>query len=169
MTAVSFTNRVCQALYDEHRAAVALLGRLENLVARHGRGDAPDVGDGAVGGLLSDLSLAIGTEIAGHFAFEEQELFPRLEQSGEDAIVAFLMEEHDAVRPLAARLMAVAGHAAAGGFDAGGWDEFRRVGAEYCSLMRAHIEKEDMALLPVVESTMDPESEMRLMKQRSLP
>lgn len=165
---MNFENRVCQALHDEHRAAVALLGRLEGLIARHGRGGAPDAGNGAVASLLSDLVSGIGTEIASHFDFEESELFPRLEQAGEGAIGAHLMDEHGSIRPLAARLLALAREAAAQGFDAGRWDEFRRVGNEYCFLMYAHIEKEDMALLPAVEATMDPQTETRLMQQRDL-
>ena len=165
---MSFVNRVCQALYDEHRAAVALLGRLEGLIARHGRGSAPDAVDGAVASLLSDLVFGIGTEIASHFDFEERELFPQLEQAGEGAIGAHLVDEHDIIRSLAARLLSLARQATVQGFDAGRWDEFRRVGNEYCVLMHAHIEKEDMALLPAVEAMMDPETEMRLMQQRDL-
>lgn len=165
---LSFDNRVCQALHDEHRAAVALLGRLEGLIARHGRGSVPDAVDGVVAGLLSDLVFGIGTEIASHFDFEERELFPQLEQAGEGAIGAHLMDEHGSIRPLAARLLVLAREATAQGFDAGRWDEFRRLGKEYCVLMQAHIEKEDMALLPAVEATMDPETELRLMQQRDL-
>jgi len=165
---VSFVNRVCQALHDEHRAAVALLGRLEGLIARHGRGGAPDAVDGVVASLLSDLVFGIGTEIASHFDFEESELFPRLEQAGEGTLGAHLMDEHGSIRPVAARLLALAREAAAQGFDADRWDEFRRVGNEYCVLMHVHIEKEDMALLPAVEATMDPETEMRLMQKRDL-
>lgn len=168
MTALSFVNRVCQALYDEHRAAMALLGRLEGLIARHGRSGAPDAADGAVAGLLSDLVFGIGTEIAGHFDFEERELFPLLEQAGEGTIGEHLMDEHGTIRPLATRLLSLAREATAQGFDAGRWDEFRRVGAQYCDSMHAHIEKEDMALLPLVEATMDAEREMRLAQQRGL-
>lgn len=165
---MGFVNRVCQALYDEHRAANALLGRLESLIARHGRGAAPDAADGAVAGLLSDLAFGIDTEIASHFDFEERELFPQLEQAGEGTIGAHFMDEHGILRPLATRLLALARQAAVQGFDAARWDEFRRVGEEYCVLMHAHIQQEDMALLPAVEATMDPETELRLMQQRGL-
>ena len=168
MRDLSFDNRVCQALYDEHRAATALFGRLQGFIARHGRDCAPDAADGAVAGLLSDLVFGIDTEVAGHFDFEERELFPQLEQAGEGAIAAHLMTEHSTLRPLAARLVALARQAAAEGFDAGRWDEFRRVGGEYCDSMHAHIEKEDLALLPLVEATMDPETELRLVQQRGL-
>ena len=39
---MSFTNRVSQTLHEEHRATIALMERLEQMIARHRRGDPPD-------------------------------------------------------------------------------------------------------------------------------
>ena len=52
--------------------------------------------------------------------------------------------------------------AAAQGFDAARWDEFRRLGQELCERMLMHVQKEEMALLPLLEETMDAETEARL-------
>src|SRR5450631_4608377 len=55
---MSFTNRISQTLHDEHRATVALMERLEQLLAR-GRRSVPDKADSNVARLLSDLSTGV--------------------------------------------------------------------------------------------------------------
>ena len=55
---MSFTNRISQTLHDEHGATVALMERLEQLLAR-GRRGAPDKADSNVARLLSDLSTGV--------------------------------------------------------------------------------------------------------------
>ena len=45
------------------------------------------------------------------------------------------------------------------------WTEFRRLGQELCEAIQAHVQKEEMALLPVLEDEMDPDTEARLYQQ----
>ncbi len=68
-------------------------------------------------------------------------------------------------RPLGVRVATLAREAAASGFDDAGWDEFRRLGQELCERMLAHVQKEEMALLPLLEENMDSETEMRLYEE----
>jgi hemerythrin-like domain-containing protein len=157
-----FVNRITQRLSEEHRATVALMERLEALITSQ-RSEAPEAAGGsAASHLLREIAGGVGSEVKRHFDFEEQSLFALLEASGEAEIGAHLTEEHAAMRPLWARLAALARGAATAGFDEADWSEFRRVGLELCERMLAHIQKEDMALLPLIEESMDAETEERL-------
>jgi len=69
------------------------------------------------------------------------------------------------MRPLGARVATIARAAAAKGFTPAEWDEFMRLGQGLSDLMLAHVQKEEMALLPVIEETMDAETEARLYQE----
>jgi hemerythrin-like domain-containing protein len=159
-----FINRVSQTLHDEHRATVALMERLEQLIARHRRGP-PDLNDRAIAQLLSDLSIGVQSEVQRHFDFEESRLFTFLDAIGDEAIGAHLTDEHSAMRPLGLRVATLAREAASGGFDQAKWTEFSRLGQELCERMLAHVQKEEMALLPLLEENMDSETEMTLFEE----
>jgi hemerythrin-like domain-containing protein len=162
---MSFTNRISQTLHQEHQATVALMERLEQLLMRHRRGAAPDANDRAVAQLLTDLSVALTAEVERHFAFEENQLFPYLEAIGDAAIGLHLADEHSAIRPLGARLASLARDASARGFDAGQWEEFSRVGRELYERLLMHVQKEEMALLPLLDEAMDGDTEARLYEE----
>jgi hemerythrin-like domain-containing protein len=161
---MSFTNRISQTLHEEHRATVALMERLEQLIARHRRGP-PDTGDRAVVQLLSDLSTGVEAEVQRHFAFEEDRLFTYLGAIGDEGISAHLTDEHTVMRPIGIRVAGLAREASARGFDEAKWDEFRRSSQELCERMLAHVQKEEMALLPLLEEAMDAETESRLLEE----
>jgi hemerythrin-like domain-containing protein len=156
-----FYNRVCQKLNDEHAAALVLLERLTNIIARH-RNDVPDAKDATVAKLLSDLAAELPGEVERHFDFEEAELFPYLSAAGNQAIGAHLTHEHTIIRPIGAALVKLIGEVRAQGFDAARWAEFRRLGQQLNDSLGPHAQKEDMALLPMLEDNMDPETEARL-------
>ena len=162
---MSFTNRVNQRLHDEHGATVALMERLGQLIARHKRGSPPDTADRGVIQLFSDLSAGLETEIKRHFAFEEDHLFSYLRANGDEAIGAHLTDDHLAIRPLGKRMAVLTRAASANGFDATKWNEFREVGAELCERLLAHVQKEEMALLPLLEENMDADTEARLYRE----
>lgn len=158
---MTFSNRISQTLHDEHCATVGLMERVEHLLRRCPRGNRPDANDRAVAQLLTEISTAVEADIERHFAFEESWLFPYLDAIGEDAIGAHLTEEHTAMRPLGLRLAELA-RAASAGFDGASWDEFRKIGQELSERLLAHVQKEEMALLPLLEDTMDAETEAKL-------
>jgi hemerythrin-like domain-containing protein len=162
---MSFANRISQALHEEHRATTALMERLEVLIARSRRSGPPNATEVNLARLLSELSTGMEAEIARHFNFEEEQLFPYLEATGDAAIGTHLTEEHSILRPLAARLATLARQAAASGFDQSTWGEFCRLGSELCERMLAHVQKEEMALLPLLEESMDADTEMRLYEE----
>ncbi len=162
---MNFNNRISQALHEEHLATVALMQRLEQLIARHRRGAPPDASDGAVAKLLSDLAAALEAEVERHFAFEEERLFTYLAAIGEEAIGPHLTDDHTVMRPIGARLAALARAARTAGFDAATWEEFCRAGGELCDRLLAHVQKEEMALLPLIDDSMDAETEARLVEE----
>ena len=157
---MNFHNRICQTLHDEHLANIALLQRVGQLLAAQGR--TPPHNIQAVQRLLSDLGSGMASEVKRHFDFEESALFPYLDSIGESAIGMHLTEEHSMLRPLIAQLCETARATGERGFDAESWTQFRRLGAELCGQMSAHIQKEEMALLPLIEESMDSETEIQL-------
>jgi len=159
---MDFANRISQTLHDEHMTTIALMERLELIIAKFRKGVPPDVKDPAVAKLLADLSVGLTHELNHHFDFEEAELFAILADAGEETVATHLTEEHAVIRPLASALVELAEEARAQGFDAARWDEFRRVGEDLNSSLVPHAQKEEMALLPILDENMDAETEARL-------
>jgi hemerythrin-like domain-containing protein len=139
--------------------------RLEQLLARGRRGGPPDRTNSSVARLLSDLSTGVAAEVERHFAFEENHLFKYLEAIGDADIGTHLTSEHAAMRPLGARVAELARSAAAKGFEPEEWEEFLRIAQELGDRMLMHVQKEEMALLPVIEENMDPETEGQLYQE----
>ena len=128
------------------------------------RRQVPQLGLGVVQ-LLTDLARGVEADVRRHFDFEEERLFTYLDALGDQAIGAHLTDEHSVMRPLGTRLAELARQAAAHGFDEASWAEFRRVGQEFCERVIAHVQKEEMALLPLLEETMDANTEMQLYEE----
>jgi len=162
---MSFRNRISQTLHEEHDATLALMQRLEQLIAHHRRGGPPDAGDAAVAKLLSDLSTGVEAEFQRHFSFEEERLFTYLRANGEEALGAHLTDEHAVIRPIGVRLAELARGATKTGFDETKWEEFCRLGQDLSGLMQGHVQKEEMALLPLIEDSMDAQTEARLFEK----
>ena len=158
---MSFSNRVSQTLHEEHRATIALMEELESFIRRHHRA-IPNISDGLVSQFIARLGTSIEAEIERHFDFEERHLFSYLKAIGDAEIGAHLTEEHVAMRPLGRRLAAIARSARTANFDEPSWREFQGLGQEFCERMLAHVQKEEMALLPILEESMDSNTEAAL-------
>ncbi len=159
---MDFRRHVSRALHEDHEATFAVLERLETLLGRHGPGHAPPPTDAEAARLLKDLIAALDTEIGPHFAFEEASVFPLLAASGEREMGAHLLEDHQAILPLARHLAALAKSAGGAGFSAEAWREFHATGAELVERLVAHAQKEEMALLPALDDLLDEETDGRL-------
>ena len=158
---MNFSNRVCKILHEEHRASIALMERLEQFLGAHRR-SRPDCAKTDVARLLSDLATGIKDEIERHFEFEERRLFPYLATAGDEAIGNHLTDEHAAIRPIGERIVEFAQTGLTSGFDDRDFEDFRRLGQELCERTLTHVQKEEMALLPLLEETMDAETEAAL-------
>ena len=157
---MSFQRQVSRALDEEHRANLDLLGRVEHALARAARPGATL--DPELGRLIASFARHIELEIGRHFDFEETELFPRLEAAGEGDIAGLLKEEHRAIREVVAELLPLANATAAGTLDGEGWEALKRGAGEMIERQVAHIQKETMALLPMLDDLLDEDTDRDL-------
>ncbi|MBK6396405.1 MAG: hemerythrin domain-containing protein [Betaproteobacteria bacterium] len=150
---MDYRRQTPQALDAEHRASLALYGKLEQaLVARDREGLAR---------LAGPLARHLESEVSHHFDFEERELFPRLADAGEGDIAELLGEEHAAIREVAASLLPLV-EAGPATLDAAQAGDFRRLALELVERQVAHIQKETMALLPMLDDLLDDETDRAL-------
>ncbi len=149
--------QVNHVLDDEHRASLDLMRRVEQGCVRSGGVHAPEFAQ-----IAATLARHIERDIGRHFDFEERELFPRLEAAGEGDIVGLLIDEHVAIREVAAELLPRAQAAAAGTLDAAGRDALKRGALEMVERLVAHIEKETTVLLPMLDDHLDDETDRAL-------
>ena len=89
-------------------------------------------------------------------------MFPRLGAAVDDGIGEHLAAEHVAIRAVAEPVMDIARTALSAGFSAEGWARFRRLGAELSERLVSHIEKEEMALPPMLEEALGVDEDARL-------
>lgn len=152
---MNFATQVSRTLDDEHQAALVLFGRLEAALLRGA--------DAEVAALAPALQRQLEQDTGRHFDFEERDLFPRLDAAGDGAIAALLTEEHASIREVAAELLPLVRPlvqgAAAAAADRGA---LRRLGLELVERQVAHIQKETMALLPLLDAMLDPDTDREL-------
>ena len=158
---MSFARRTAQLLHEDHEATAAVIESLDQLLAK-ARKKAPDTSDAKVLGILKQAGGTIEEEISEHFAFDENELFTRLDDMGDVGIGEHLREEHRALLPLGRTVADQARDAIENGFTDESWTSFRTAAGELIERMFAHIQKEEMALLPALEDLLDPETDMEL-------
>ena len=153
---MEFRSQVSQALDREHKEHLALLGELERTIASARRYEP------AWHRLFMSLSRSLEHEVLGHFEFEETSRFPRLADAGDAGIAQLLTEEHDAIREVADELRPLLAALAPADGAAQDWDALRRLALEYCDRQLAHIQKETMALLPMVDDLLDDQTDAQL-------
>ncbi|MDP2371487.1 hemerythrin domain-containing protein [Rhodoferax sp.] len=157
---MNFNRQTSHTLHEEHRANLDLLGRAEQALARAPRGDGPRAPE--LVKLVVALARSLEQDINRHFGFEEGELFPRMAEAGDGEIAMLLTEEHEAIREVAEELLPLTRAAAAGTLDGAGWDALKRGALELVERQVAHIQKEEMALLPLLDDLLDDETDRRL-------
>ena len=136
---------ISRRLHEEHEATLALWSRLEASAAAN-RLDAA---------LLRSAAAALAEELDRHFAFEEEELFPRLAAAGEADIGELLAEEHATIRAAGREFIALAKGDAAD-------PRLRALGLELAERLIAHVQKEEMSLLPSLDDLLDEETDGEL-------
>lgn len=144
---------LCISLHEDHQTTLRLLERLE--AALSPKSGPPDMGDGAARNLLTDVAAVLKTEVTSHFAFEEENLFPRFMEELDAFVPEMLMGEHEIIRPLAEKLIGLARQALADGFDEASWADFRATGLELVEREVFHIQKEEMGFLPGLEEFLE--------------
>jgi len=158
---MEFSRRTAQLLHEDHANTIALIEDLDAVLRKAGRRQ-PDTADATTRATLSKVAEMIDRELRGHFAFEENELFTRLEEAGDVGIGAHLREEHAALLPLGEEVGRLAAGALESGFTDENWKTFRDRSGELVEMMYAHVQKEEMGLLPAIEDLLEPEEDMQL-------
>lgn len=164
---MDFSRRTAQLLHEEHQATVTVIEALEDLIVRAKR-KVPDTTDPVTRDTLQKAAVMIDQEIGSHFSFEEQELFTRLADMGDVGIGEHLTEEHQAILPVAEQVAGLAHEAIKTSFSDQNWALFKSSAGELIERMLAHIQKEEMALLPLVDELLDPQTDMELAETYSL-
>lgn len=159
---MQYARRVPQSLHEEHMATLGTLEKLEGFLLRNKPGKPANAADPGVTALLNLLIALAATEVVEHFRFEEEELFPLLAARGEGDIGGLLADEHAVIRPLSQTIAALSRQAREDGFSPAAWAEFHPLGFELIERMMAHIQKEEMALLPLLEDALDEDDDARL-------
>ncbi len=161
---MNLTRHTGRALHDDHRANLDLLAQVERAL---GPGNGPALhrapGPGTpLARLMGALQHQVLQDVERHFVFEEGELFTRMASSGDGGIARLLTSEHDAIRDLAAELLPLAHDAAAGTLDEAGWSALAQAALELVERQVSHIQKEEMALLPLLEDLLDDDTDRQL-------
>lgn len=152
-------------LHEDHMASLALLSDVERLVLT--RKAPPPAGDPEFARFAARLSGALAGEISEHFDFEEEILFPVLAQFGDGDLAELLTEEHHVLREVMREVSSRAKSSGSGFADAA-WSDFRRLCGELVERLQSHVEKEERALLPVLENVLTPEVDAEVCTHRDI-
>ena len=157
---MNYRRQVSRALDDEHRANLDFIRRIEDALSRSaGAGCAQDP---ELPRLVGEFCRQLEQDLGRHFDFEERELFPRMRDSGDGDMAALLEEEHAAIRAVAREVLPLAQAASTGGLDEAGRAALKRGALEMVERQVAHIQKETMALLPLVDELLDEATDREL-------
>ncbi len=158
---MDFLRQTTRRLHEEHETTFESCARLEQALAARGRG-APAADDPTWRSFARRIETELGQEVARHFAFEEQSLFPRLEANGEGEIAALLAEEHAVIRECAQEFLALLARSCAQGVEAVEWQRLSSLGHELSERLVGHAQKEEMALLPALDDLLDDDEDRAL-------
>jgi hemerythrin-like domain-containing protein len=156
--------QISRKLYEEHIAVIDLLGRFGRALQRLGASP-PAADDPVWRVLLAQVGTALEHEITRHFDLEETQLFPRLHARGEGDLAELLFEDHEMIREVTRPLLGLVARAQAGGLDAAGWRALKASGLELVERLSAHAEKEQGALVPLVDEMLDEATDLELWTQ----
>ena len=159
-----FSRSVPRLLHDEHIGTISLIDRIENVVLGH-RGVPASATEGDVAAVMKRLVSSIEADVMNHFGFEEGTLFPFLAERGESNIGMLLEEEHNLLRDVGYEIVQVAKVARDSGFTDDSWGVFRRLAGEWAERMMSHVQKEEMALLHILEDVLDADADADLVSR----
>lgn len=161
----SFELQITRTLHDEHLTTINVLEKLEGVFRSFGPKKAPEINSPEITSLLNEMINLVECDVNNHFTFEEEKLFPILDAAGDTPISFILGGEHEVILPLGIELSGLAKTAREKGFEENSWLQFRQKGAEMIERMISHIQKEEMALLPMLEDIIEEDQDTELMME----
>ena len=159
---MEFQLQTSRRLYEEHAATLELLNRVERVFTGRSGAYPPPEADSNFAAFARTLLGAIDVEVARHFEFEERDLFPLLEEAGDGDLAGLLIEEHATIRAVAQPLAVLLRKALAGGVQPDEWQTMKVLALEFSERLGSHAQKEDGALLPVLDNLLDEETDRGL-------
>lgn len=159
---MDFRCQTNKRLYEEHLATLQLLARVERVFTGRAGAFPPAQDDAEWAAFARSLLMAMEVEVARHFEFEERDLFPRLEEAGDGDLAALLIEEHVTIRAVAQSLAALLRESSAGTLPPEKWQAMKTLALEFSERLGSHAQKEDGALLPVLENLLDEDTDREL-------
>lgn len=159
---MQFEYQINRALHDEHQNTITYLEKLETELYKHSQDKVPDLADDNLGNIVWQLIPLVEEEIGTHFKFEEESIFPLLQAAGDTDITNLLTEEHRTILPIGERLMVLAKETRNSDLNIETWSEMRRLGLELIERLVSHIQKEEMGLLPMLDTLIDEEQDAEL-------
>lgn len=159
---MEFQRQTNKRLYEEHAATLQLLARVERIFTGRALAYPPTAGDPEWAAFARALLSAMEVEVARHFEFEERDLFPRLEEAGDGDLAALLGEEHATIREVAQSVAVLLRQSLADGLAAQQWQALKTQALEFSERLGSHAQKEDGALLPVLENLLDEDTDREL-------
>ena len=163
---MAFTYSCSRIIYDDHVATLALLSEVERMILT--RRDGLAQVDQEYRRFIDRFCKALNFEVTTHFDFEEVSLFPIVTEYGDGALCELLLEEHHVLLNVVSEVVTLAQAGRDNGFTTEEWGKFRRLSGELAERLTSHIEKEDRALLPVLEEALTPELDTELAARHDL-
>ncbi|MFO1154251.1 MAG: hemerythrin domain-containing protein [Rhodospirillales bacterium] len=151
------THEIGEMLHDEHLHTLAFANALETRIFE-GRGRPLDPANAADAAFIDTLLAVIDEDIEGHFRFEEEVLFPKVNDAGLNDVTAMLADEHQLIRTMADDLRSLAIAARAGERDPAQWTQFRDVAMDFIHATMFHIQKEEMGIIRSLSVTLGAET-----------
>lgn len=159
---MDFQRQTNKRLYEEHAATLQLLARVERIFGGRAGAYPPAAGDAEWPAFARSLLSAIEVEVARHFEFEERDLFPLLEEGGDGDLAALFNEEHASIRAVAQPLAGLLRQALVEALSPQQWQTLKTLALEFSERLGSHAQKEDGALLPVLDGLLDEETDRTL-------
>ncbi len=159
---MQFEYQINRVLHEEHQKTIAYLEKLETQLLKHGPGTVPDLTTGDLATTVWQLISLVEEDLIKHFGYEEEAVFPVLQAAGDVGITHMLTEEHRTILPIGERLMELVRITRKEGANPEQWQEIRMSGLELTERLVSHIQKEEMGLLPMIETLIDEEQDSEL-------
>ncbi len=150
-----------EVLHLEHLHTLAFANALEARIFE-GKTVPLDPGDAADAAFIDDLVATIEADIHRHFRFEEEVLFPRVNEAGLKDVTAMLVEEHAMIRRMAGELNSLAVAARRELPTPAQWTQFRDTAMDFIHASMFHIQKEEMSVIRTLSVTLGDDTARQL-------
>jgi len=150
MTELDLSRHNLETMYEEH---VTTLNHLDLLMqAIRAPRTARDVALPRYRALLFELLNDLEVLVVDHFRFEEHSLFPLLRETGSSDLADSLTLEHVAIRTATMPVLACLHAAISKNPSEKQWTEFGRLSMKLSEMKRAHMQREESEMVPVLRT-----------------